>query len=228
MKIRDILAEIGRERGLSVREDGSLLGMITDFPVLVGSIPYGNLNAICLTVRVGRGDFGALKKAAKGAKGLKSSMLKGLGDGGYLQYVIPYSIFKGRIKVTVIAALNLLMPLVGASFTAPPKTCEVCGKMGVENLVVEGGLPAVICPGCAETIRVKQQAARMAYEATSPDYFKGIIAGLVGAAVGALAWAAVIILFKSTYLVLSAGIGIMVAFFMKKATIIPIPAERTR
>ena len=57
----------------------------------------------------------------------------------------------------------------------------------------------------------------MAYEATSPAYVKGIIVGLIGAALGAFAWAAVIILFKSTYLILSVGIGVMVAFLMKKA-----------
>ncbi len=52
---------------------------------------------------------------------------------------------------------------------------------------------------------------------SSPAYIKGIIAGLIGAALGALAWALVIILFKSTYLILSVGIGVMVAFLMKKA-----------
>ncbi len=217
MKIRDILEQIGRERRLSVRSDGSLLGMIADFPVLVGSIPYGNLNAVRLAVRVGRGDFAALKKAVKAAKGLKTSMARSIGDGSYIQYVIPYSIFKGRIKGSVTTALDALIPLVAASFTVPPKACEVCGRPGIEDLVVEGGLPALICRGCAETIRVKRETARMAYEATSPDYFKGLIMGFVGAAVGAVAWAAVIILFKSTFLLLAAGIGIMVAFFMKKA-----------
>lgn len=217
MKIRDILGQIAHERGLSVRDGGSLLGMISDFPVLVQSIPYGNLNAISLTVRVGPGDFAALKKAAKGVTALKPSMARSLGDGGFLQYVIPYSIFKGKLKGAVIAALGALMPLVRTHFGPPPKACEVCNRPGVENLVVKGGLPAVICPNCAETIRAKSEAARTAYEATSPEYLKGIVLGLVGAAVGAIAWAAVIILFKSTYLVLAAGIGIMVAFFMKKA-----------
>ncbi|MBN2223832.1 MAG: hypothetical protein JW765_04060 [Deltaproteobacteria bacterium] len=217
MKISDILGEVGRERGLLVREDGALSGMISDFPVLIRSIPHGNLSAVSITVRTGPGDFAALKKAVKGVKGMKPSMLKSPGADS-LQYIVPYtSFFMGRTRGTVIAAVDSLMPLTGGHFKPPPKACEVCGRPDVSDVLEKGGRPALICPGCAETIRAKQDAARMAYESTNPDYLKGIILGLVGAAAGAVVWAAVIILFKSTYLLLSAGIGVMVAFFVKKA-----------
>ncbi len=217
MKIRDILGEVGRERGLTVdREDGSLLGTISDFPTLVRSVPYGNVRAVTLTLRTGPGDFAALKKAVKGVKGLKASMLKTPGDGS-VQYIIPYSsLFMGRTRRTLVGALDGLVPLVGASFAAPPKVCEVCNRPGVAGVVEEGGRPALICPGCLETIRAKREAARMAYEATSPDYLKGIILGLVGAAAGAIAWAAVVVLSNNIYLILSAGIGFIVAWFIKK------------
>jgi hypothetical protein len=217
MKIRDILREVGRERGLALREEeGSLLGMVSDFPTLVRSAPYGNLSAVWLTVRTGPGDFAALKKAAKGVKGLKPSMLKSV-DGGSLQYIIPYSsLFMGRTRGAVVAALDGLMPLVGAHFSAPPKACEVCSRPGVADVVEEGGRPALMCAGCAETIRAKRETARMAYEATSPDYLKGVVLGLAAAAAGAVAWALVIILLKSTYLILTAGVGILVAFCVKK------------
>jgi hypothetical protein len=216
MKINDILTEVGRERGLSVRGDISLVGMIGDFPVLVRPIPYGNLSAVCLTLRTGPGDFAALKKAVKSVKGIKPSMLKSPA-GGLIQYVIPYSIFKGKLKTTVIAAIDSLVGLAAAHLGPPPKACEVCNKPETGNLVVKGGVPALVCPGCAETMRAKQETARIAYEATSPAYLKGIILGLIGAALGAIVWAVVIVLFKSTYLILAVGIGAMVAFFMKKA-----------
>jgi hypothetical protein len=216
MKIQDILKEVGNERGLAVRGDGSLIGMISDFPVLVRSINYGNVSAISITVRTAPGDFAALKKAVRSIKGLKASMLKAVGDGS-LQYVIPYSLFRGKLKAAVIAALGMLMPAVAAHFSPPPRACEACNRPETKNLVVKGGLPALVCPACAETLRAKRESARMAYEATSPDYLKGAILGLVGAALGAIGWALVIVLFKSTYLVLALGIGAMVAFFMKKA-----------
>ncbi len=216
MKIQDILKEIGHERGLSVREDGSLVGMISDFPVLVRSVNYGNFDAVSITIRTAPGDLTALKKAVKNTKGLKASMLKSIGDGS-LQYLIPYSLFKGKLKGNAIAAIDSLMPAIAASFGPPPRACEVCSRPETKNLVVKGGLPAIVCPGCAETLRAKRDTQRMAYEAMNPAYVKGIIPGLIGAALGALAWAAVIILFKSTYLILSIGIGVMVAFFMKKA-----------
>jgi hypothetical protein len=216
MKIHEILKEIGHERGLAVREDGSLVGMIREFPVLIRSVNYGNFDAVSITIRTAPGDFTALKKAVKAAKGLKASMLKGIGDGS-LQYLIPYSLFNGRLKGNVIAAIDSLMPAIAANFGPPPRACEVCNRPEAANLVVKGGLPAIVCPACAETLRAKRETQRMAYEATSPAYVKGIIAGLIGAALGALVWAAVIILFKSTYLILSVGIGVMVAFLMKKA-----------
>lgn len=216
MKISGILAEIARERGLLVRPDGSLIGIVSDFPVLVKSIPYGNLNAIALTIRSGPGDLAALKKAVKGIKGLKASML-GSPGGGRLQYVVPYSIFKGRLKTTVISALDALPPAVRGHFAPPPGACEICNKPESGNLVVKGGAPALVCPSCAEAGRAKQQTERMAYEAQSPNYPAAILLGLIGAALGAVSWAAVIILVKSTYLLLAAGIGVMVAFFVKKA-----------
>ncbi len=87
MKIRDILAEVGRERGLTVREDGSFIGTISDFPVLVRAIPYGNVNAVNITLTTGPGDFAAFKKAAGALKGMKRSMLKSP-RAGTLQYYI--------------------------------------------------------------------------------------------------------------------------------------------
>ena len=217
MKIRDILTEVGRERGLVVNEeDGSLLGMIFDFPVLVRSVPYGNVRAVSITMRMGPGDFGALKKAVKGAKGMKRSMLKNPAA-DTVQYFIPYSsLFTGRIKGTVTTALDWLGSNARASFSAPAKACEVCHRPGVDRIVLENQRPAIICPGCMETIRVRRQTARMAYEATSPDYLKGAVMGLVGAILGAVAWALMIVLLKSTYLILTAGIGMLVAYFVKK------------
>ena len=69
MKIQDILKEVGHERGLTVRDDGSLIGMIRDFPVLVRSINYGNFDAVSITIRTAPGDFTALKKAVKERQG---------------------------------------------------------------------------------------------------------------------------------------------------------------
>lgn len=215
MKIQDILKEVGRERSLTIRDDGSLIGILGGFPILIQSLNYGNFDAVSITARTAPGDFTALKKAVKGIKGLRASMLKAVGDGA-LQYLIPYS-FKRKLKGNVIAVIDSLVPALAAHYGPPPKACEVCNRPETGNLVARGAVPAIVCPGCAETLRAQRETRRMAYEATSPAYLKGFLAGVAGAALGAIAWMLVIILFKSTYLILSIGIGAMVAFFMKKA-----------
>jgi hypothetical protein len=216
MKINDILGEVGRERGFFVSlESGTLTGMTSGFPTLIRSVPLGRTRAVSITLRTGVGDFAALKKAVKGVKGFRPSLLKKPGEA--VQYLIPYSWpFTGKIKAAVTATLDALTPLVAAHFTPPARACEVCGREGDAEVRDEKGWPVLMCPSCAETIRAKREAARMAYEATSPDYLRGIVLGVIGAAIGALAWALVIILLKKTILILTAGVGVLVAALLKK------------
>jgi hypothetical protein len=216
MKIQNVFKEIGKERGIPVREEGEfLLGTIEGFPICIAVGPLRASEAVYITIRTGEGDFGALKKAIRGKKGVRASRLTSPGGSGFLQYVVPIG-FSRRVKKAVVVVLDALMPVVLAHFRAPAAACEVCNKPGVENLVVDEGVPIRICLPCVQEIMVKQEAARAAYEATSPDYLMGFILGLVGAAAGALGWAIVAVLLEKVHSIVAALVGVAVAFFVKK------------
>jgi hypothetical protein len=106
---------------------------------------------------------------------------------GWVRYAWTYTFSKpdaekvARLATALVESVKpLATPLDGH--------CESCHGFSTTDLILYNGVPAYICNGCQERIRMEAGGAAAAYENLPSDFPRGLFFGLAAAVAGSVAW----------------------------------------
>ncbi len=136
---------------------------------------------------------------------------------GILTFSLSRGIFGFPKSKLVLDRVNALGAFLKSICPSPGTLCRMCARASAGDLLLLNGLVDRVCAGCLEKLHAEAREQEQAYEQLKMNLPLAVVVGVVLTIVGAVGWAAVLVLSQRMYWALAIGIGLMIGYGTTKA-----------
>lgn len=179
----------------SIGAGGIHYGILDGYPAHVEQISQGNYVHLRAVLRFEAGKEAEVRQAVGSGALAEVATNPALlhVEGGVAALLIKSRIFRGPPKLEQqVAMVRALVAALQQASAAPLSHCAQCGATEKGDPVLLRGRVDRVCQSCLSTLEDKVRANRAAYQARRVNIVGALFGALIAAAVGALAYGAVI------------------------------------
>jgi hypothetical protein len=222
MSTQQYVEEMGTLLGIPSRpNDATIFGYKDGYPFQLSIVKDGRATNLVIIFRYDDSNKDSLlKDFIEQSSDIKQSGINKRQiniKGGILTLTFSKGILGFPKTSLVLDRVNVVAAVLKSICSSPGTLCRVCGKANPGDLLLLNGLVDRVCAGCLEKLDAAAREQELAYEQLKMNLPLAVIVGLVLAVVGAIGWAAVLILAQRMFWILAIGIGLMIGYGTTKA-----------